>query len=300
VEIALVSGAMNDKSGKALMKVLADFDPVKMTSLHEKYKAQIYSELAKDIKALTKDDAEDYLLLLIRGPLAHDVYYLHHAITFSNLKLLNDVLLCRSNADIKAIKDAYLRSHHLSPEEAIQNSTLDEKFKRLYSMVLSAQRAEDSSAADPRQASVDAKELQEATEGVRFGVNEIAVFRVLTSRNDEQLRKIVAAFQRDFHKPLESVLKKEFIGTMEDTVLLILDRATDRARSDAHMLEESMKGIGTDELLLESRVLRVHWDRRYLRQVKMEYKNLYGKDLIKKVKSETSRVREDFLVALLD
>jgi len=282
------------------MKVLADFDPVKMASLHEKYKAQIYSELAKDIKSLTKGEAEEYLLFLIRGPLEHDVHYIHQAIAFSNLKLLNDVLLCRSNADIKAIKDAYQRNHQSSIEAAIQRSTLDEKFKRLYSMVLSATRAEDSSAADPRQASADAKELQEATEGVRFGVNEIAVFRILTSRNDDQLRKVAAEFQRDFHKPLEAVLKKEFIGTMEDTVLLILDRATDRARSDAHMLEDSMKGFGTDELLLESRVLRVHWDRNYLKQVKTQYKNLYGKDLIKKVKGETSRVREDFLVALLD
>lgn len=299
-EIQQVRGAMNDKSGKKLMKVLADFDPVTLSSLAEKYKAQIFSDLAKDIASLTKGDAENFLLLLIKGPLEHDVWYLNKGIANSKEELINDILLGRSNADINAIKAAYQKTHRTPLETAIKNAPVNETFKRLYAIALSAQRYEDSMPANPQQGAADAKELQEATEGVRFGANELAVFRVLVTRNDAQLREAASAFQKHYHKSLEAVLKSDFKGQTEDAVLLLLSRALNRPNSDAKMLEESMKGFGTDETLLESRCLRIHWDRSHLAKVKDAYKALYGKDLIKKVKSETSRTREDFLVALLD
>ena len=73
---------------------------------------------------------------------------------------------------------------------------------------------------------------------------------------------------------------------MEQALLLLVARATDRTMSDAISFEESMKGLGTKDELLIQRVVRVHWNHPHLEQVKRASQHKYGKDLVVRVKGE--------------
>ncbi|XP_028030382.1 annexin B9-like isoform X1 [Bombyx mandarina] len=68
-------------------------------------------------------------------------------------------------------------------------------------------------------------------------------------------------------------------------------------REDAGVLRKAMKGFGTDEKSI-IQVLTKRSNEQRLR-IALEFKTLYGKDLISDIKSETSGKFEDLLIALL-
>jgi len=74
---------------------------------------------------------------------------------------------------------------------------------------------------------------------------------------------------------------------------------TDRAMRDAINLEAAMSGVGTKDDLLIVRVVKVHWNRAHVEQVKGAYKVRFRQDLIGRIKGETSGDYERCLVAML-
>jgi len=57
--------------------------------------------------------------------------------------------------------------------------------------------------------------------------------------------------------------------------------------------------MGTKDNLLVNKTVRVHWDRQHLDQVKKAYQHFFKKDLMSRVKGETSGDYRDALVACL-
>ena len=55
---------------------------------------------------------------------------------------------------------------------------------------------------------------------------------------------------------------------MELALLQQLRTGTDKAMRDAMLLEDAMHGLGTKDHLLVNRVVRIHWDKNHLQQVK--------------------------------
>lgn len=192
---------------KALIRVLADKDPLQVEVIRTTYDREIRRNLISDLKSETSGYFEMGLLQLARGPLLADVHNLFDAMAGPGTKerVLNDVLLGRSNADIRAIKSAYQHTYHRSLEDAVKGD-LSMKTERHFMMVLAANRAEDSAPVLPHQVDNDVMELYKATEA-KMGTDEIMVCNILTHRNDNQLRAIAHAYKHKFNKDFESVIK---------------------------------------------------------------------------------------------
>ncbi|KAI0892052.1 Annexin [Annulohypoxylon nitens] len=258
----------------ALIRVLTSpkYDnPWTMAQLINDYNKRFMRDLVKDIESETRGDFETACLALIRGPLENDVRNLIQALDRAGTDedALMDVLLCRSNADIRAITAEYrrIKGHELLADI---KEDVDDTMFRLYSMVLSATRAED--AAPVIAAEIDQKvtELQRATEGI-IGSNAILVAQIFTSSNAAQLHALTEAYRRKYHRSLEEVIEKEFRGDMEDALLYMLESALDRARTDARRLEKPLYKTPRKDRLFINRVVSLYWDRNRLDAAKAAY-----------------------------
>ncbi len=193
---------------KTLIQVLANKDPLQISVLRQTYNHRHNRNLANDLASETGGHFEDGLLAIVRGPLQQDVHILRHAMEGLGTKeaVLNDVLLARSNADMKAIKQAYQNTYHRSLEADVKGD-LSMKTERHFLMVLAANRAEDSAPVIPQQIDQDVSEIYKATEG-KVGTDELLVCSILSSRNDAQIRAIAQAYEARFRVPLETVIKR--------------------------------------------------------------------------------------------
>lgn len=200
--------------------------------------------------------------------------------------ILNDVLLARSNADIRAIKAEYQRTYHRDLVHAVK-SELSLKTERHFEIVLSATRAEDSAPVIKSDIDRDVDDIYRSTEG-KVGHDAMAVCSILTLRNDNQIRAISHEYERRYAARLESVIRKEFQGHMEDALLYQLQHGTDRYMLQANLLEQSMAGLGTKDHHLVNRVVKSHWDKQNLANVKGAYQARYNKSLANRIHGETS------------
>jgi annexin A7/11 len=193
---------------KALIRHLANKDPLQVAVLRQTYHARFHRDLLQDVQNETSHWFEAGLCAIIRGPLMQDVVCLHTAMDGPGTKesVLNDVLLGRSNADIHAIKETYRKTYHQSLESAIK-ADLSMKTERHFLMVLAANRTEESAPVIPQQVDQDVSELYKATEG-KTGTDELLVCSILTQRSDAQIRAIAYAYQQKFTRDLETVIKK--------------------------------------------------------------------------------------------
>jgi annexin A7/11 len=288
---------------QTLIRELAKLDPLQIAGLRKVYTSRITGDLEKDIHLKTSGDYRDSLQAIVQGPLLHDANCIKRAIkgAGTNERMLNDALIGRSNADLRAIKAAYQQTFGKDMEAEVRDD-LSMKTKDHFKRIMSATRNEESTPVYPQQTEQDVNALRGATEG-RLGTDELLVCGMMTQRSDGQIRAIAQQYQQRFQTGLDTVIRKEFSGHMEEALLLQLARATDRAMSDAVQLEEAMKGAGTKDELLIQRVVRLHWDRQHLDQVKRAYAHRFktpADGLVKRVRGETSGDYKRLLVACLE
>ncbi|SMR50124.1 unnamed protein product [Zymoseptoria tritici ST99CH_3D1] len=271
-----------------LIRTLAQLGPLEIEAVKQVYKARHKRDLMKDVHGETSGYFREGLEAMIRGPLDQDCEVIYESLKGVGTKesALDDTLLARSNADIHAIKAHYQQKYRRSLESDVKGD-LSMKTERMYDMVMAGRRAEESAPVIPQQVDAWVKEIYDATEG-RAGTDQMTVCAVLTARSNGQIRAIAQAYQAKYHRSLEQVIRKEFSGHMENALCFIVGAAVDPAKNDADLLEDSMKGMGTKDTALVRRVVMIHWDRQRLQQCKAAYKHFYKRDLVERIKSETS------------
>ncbi|KAK2066966.1 hypothetical protein P8C59_000741 [Phyllachora maydis] len=284
---------------RALIRILAKKDALQVVTIRNEFHRLHRRDLEADIKKETSGWFETGLLALVRGPLLHDVHMLHEAMSGlgTKEKVLNDVLLSRSNADLNAIKSAYHHTFHRRLEDAVR-SDLSMKTERHFMIVLTATRAEDSAPVVKADIDRDVSDLYNATEG-KVGTDEIKVCSILSSRNDNQLRAIAHEYRKAYARSLEHVIRREFSGHMEDALLYQLRHAVDKYMHQAQLLEDAMAGMGTKDHLLVSRVVRSHWDPSNMDNVKGAYQQTFGTSLSQRIRGETSGDYQKLMLACI-
>ncbi|KAI2817747.1 hypothetical protein CBS147320_8048 [Aspergillus niger] len=284
---------------KTLIQVLAKLDPLQMAAVRSTYTQHIRRDLYKDVKGETSGYFRRGLLAIIDGPLQYDVACAREAVEGIGTKewLLNDILLSRSNADMNAIKAAYQQTYHRALEKDVEGD-LSFKTRNLFSLVLRATRHEESAPLDPQLIEAEAKSLHQAT-AARMVNNVDEVCGIIARASDNELRAINHAFYTRYNIHLTKHIEKEFSGHMKDALLHMLGAALDPAMHDAEQLEDCMKGMGTKDEKLVTRVVRIHWAPGHLDQVKRAYRHRFQKDLLERVRGETSGDYQRLMVALL-
>jgi len=226
---------------------------------------------------------------------------LHRAIDGLGTKeyFLNEILIGRSNADIRVIKERYRQMYRKPLEEDIKGD-LSAKTKDMFVTLMQGTRNEDWVPVQPHEVDQDVQTIQRTTEGTAAHTQQLTVVDILARRNDNQIRAIGHTYQQKYNTSLESRISSKFSGHMKDALLLMLGRGMDRSKADASLLNEAMEGMGTKDEQLIHMITRCHWNHQHMQQVKGAFKHHFKRDLIATIKSETSGDYERLLVAMAE
>ncbi|KAJ5652192.1 annexin ANXC3.2 [Penicillium longicatenatum] len=282
---------------KTLIMVLAPLDPLQMAAVRAAYSKGHRRDLHKDIESETTGHFEEGLLAIVDGPLRYDADSAREAVKGLGTKewLLNDVLLGRSNADIHAIKTAYEHSFHRSLVQDVKDD-LSMKTADLFTAVLRGARQDEYVPINHQNIESSARAIHETTAG-RVVNDATEVCAIFARSSDAELRAITHAFQERYHLSLEKHLKECFSGHLEDALVHILRSANDPVMRDACLINSC---IGSADELLVSRIVRLHWNRPHMNQVKLAYRHRFGKDLVSRIRNEVDGDCGRLLVALLE
>ena len=145
---------------------------------------------------------------------------------------------------------------------------------------------------DPALLDADCKALRAAMKGI--GTDEAAIIKILTQRNNAHRYMLKQRYKDLLGRDLVKDLKSELSGNFEDVCVALLESPYEL---DCRSLYEAMARIGTNEsTLIEIIATR---PAHQLYQDKILFQQLYKKDLVSYIESETSGHFRKILVAML-
>jgi len=205
-----------------------------------------------------------------------------------------EILAGLDNDNMKEVKAAYKTLFKAELERDIVSETSG-TFKRMLISILQANRNEELKV-DFSLAKEDAIELFDA--GVnRFGTDESMFNKILCSRSYNHLKAVFAEYRCLASEDIESSVKGEMSGDVEDGFLAIIKCIKNTPTYYAEELYKSMKGLGTDDdRLIRIIIWRSEID---LQEIKGAFKSLYGKSLEDFIKDDTSGDYEKMLLVIV-
>ncbi|KAK4700709.1 hypothetical protein P7C70_g5531, partial [Phenoliferia sp. Uapishka_3] len=134
-------------------------------------------------------------------------------------------------------------------------------------------------------------------------VDPVLVARIVFCRSPVHLNRLQQVYLHTRRTSLTHDVKRGVSGHLQKALLYALEggkRDTNGCWRDAKMLNATMVGAGTRDVLLVVRLLRAHWDKARFAQIQTAYMTKYGITLKENVRRETSGHYREALLALFN
>lgn len=193
------------------------------------------------------------------------------------------------------IKAKYKEMYKKDLEKAVQSETSGD-YKRILISCIQANRSTNKK---PNNADMEAKakELYNAGAGKK-GTDEEVFNRIFATSSAEEIKTIAQFYHKLTGKTILQAIDSEFSGNIKKALRAVVYSQLSPHEFYAERLNDAMKGAGTkDKQLIRIIIARDEID---MPQIKSYYKQLYKKDLIDAIKSETSGDYKRIMVELAD
>ncbi|KAL0605331.1 Annexin A6 [Plecturocebus cupreus] len=266
--------------------------------IRQTFKSHFGRDLMADLKSEISGDLARLILGLMMPPAHYDAKQLKKAMEGAGTdeKALIEILATRTNAEIRAINEAYKEDYHKSLEDAISSDTSGH-FRRILISLATGNREEGGEnldqAREDAQVAAEILEIADTPSGDKTSL-ETRFMTILCTRSYPHLRRVFQEFIKMTNYDVEHTIKKEMSGDVRDTFVAIVQSVKNKPLFFADKLYKSMKGAGTDEkTLTRIMVSRSEID---LFNIRREFIEKYDKSLHQAIEGDTSG---DFLKALL-
>ena len=141
-----------------------------------------------------------------------------------------------------------------------------------------------------------AEELYNAGEN-KIGTNEDVFIKYFTSLSLEELQLVSKEYHKNYKKNIVEVIRNEFDGNEKNLLLNILYGLYSPSEYFARKINDAVDGIGTaDDQLIRCIVSRCEDD---MKIIKRYFKQIFKKDMIQRVKEDTSGEYQKLLEGLM-
>lgn len=207
---------------------------------------------------------------------------------------LIEILCTRTNAQIKAIRAAYMKLYNKEMEKDVMDDTSGH-FRKLLVSQIQGNRDENKTF-DRTAAQDDAQALFKAGEA-KWGTDESVFNQILCQRSFAHLRAVFEEYSKISKKTMEEAIKSEFSGDIRDSLITVVKVIQDKPGYFAQKMQKAMKGLGTDDqAMVRIVVSRCECD---MVQIKKAFEQQFKGRLADWIKDDTSGDYCEILLALI-
>jgi len=211
--------------------------------------------------------------------------------------LLYPIICGRSNKDMNLLKRTYYKMYTGDLISRVSSEVSGNLQRILISCLQGVENNFDNDYHTEEQALNDAVEFYKRGQGKWFRTEGNKLFKVIAFSPPKYLNMINLAYSEKYGYTLFKALEKNFRGDAKDASLFTLGMKLKPYETVAHLIKKSCKGIGTNELLLTSCIVRYT---AILSHVNLAHIELFGKSIHDRVRSECSGNYKKLLMALLN
>nr|XP_060490057.1 annexin A6 [Panthera onca] len=264
--------------------------------IRQTFKSHFGRDLMADLKSEISGDLARLILGLMMPPAHYDAKQLKKAMEGAGTdeKALIEILATRTNAEIRAICEAYKEGECGKPWAQCRWEVVGEDSQGKATWGNREEGGEDrDQAREDAQVAAEILEIADTPSGDKTSL-ETRFMTILCTRSYQHLRRVFQEFVKMTNYDVEHTIKKEMSGDVRDVFVAIVQSVKNKPLFFADKLYKSMKGAGTDEkTLTRIMISRSEID---LLNIRREFIEKYDKSLHQAIEGDTSG---DFLKALL-
>ncbi|CAF0859870.1 unnamed protein product [Adineta ricciae] len=314
-----LAGAMRGAgtNERALIDIIANRSNAQRQQIKTQYKSMYGVDLIKQLGGELSGHFKETITALFDSPANFDAWSLHEAFRRCKEGTLREILLTRTNSEIREIVEALVHTSVFldmnSVQEGIRKGPRYTEFVDDWLMIAihpfkanrdeltpqQIQQARQSgieSVIDRNRARQDADDLYKAG-AAKWGTDERTFNAIFSQRSYYQLRAIFEEYQKKYRQDMAQVIRSEFSGNAKDAYLVLIACIRDRPTFFAERIHQAVEGLGTrDSTLIRVIVTRSEID---LAQVKQRYQQMYNRSLAQDISGDTSGDYKRLLLSIV-
>ena len=280
-----------------IIKILANRTQKQRVLIKESFQRQFSRDLIKDLKSELNGKLEDAILNLFKDPIEYDCEQLKKSMKGAGTDedSLIEIICSRPKPILQKIKEVY-KTHIKSDLEANIKSDVKGNLQTILLSLISGER-NDNMYPNPDLMKNKAKELYDAGEAKKG--NDVDVFiKIFTELSPWEIVAVNKEYINLTGHSLIDAVDKEFKGDIKKSLKAIIYAIVNPSEYFATRVKDAIKGFGTnDNLLMRIIISRDEID---MPQIKEAYLKLYGKDMVKDIKSDIGGEYQKLMVELCD
>ena len=280
-----------------IIKIIANRTQKQRVLIKESFQRQFSRDLIKDLKSELNGKLEDAILNLFKDPIEYDCEQLKKSMKGAGTDedSLIEIICSRPKPILQKIKEVY-KTHIKSDLEANIKSDVKGNLQTILLSLISGERS-DNMYPNPDLMKNKAKELYDAGEAKKG--NDVDVFiKIFTELSPWEIVAVNKEYINLTGHSLIDGVDKEFKGDIKKSLKAIIYAIVNPSEYFATRVKDAIKGFGTnDNLLMRIIISRDEID---MPQIKEAYLKLYGKDMVKDIKSDISGDYQKLMVELCD
>lgn len=257
----------------------------------------------KDLRKTMKKECGDNsfgeaLQYTALGPVEMECRMLKEAVDGmgANKLIMYSILCGRSNDDMELLKKTYYKMYSDDLVTRMAGELGGDMKKILVACVQAAEEEYDEDHHTEDKAREDAEVIYEAGQG-SWGTDEAGMAKIIVMSPPKYLKTLNFIYADMYGYTLFKAFEDEMGGTAGEAALFTLGMKLKPYETVAKLVKKACAGLGTDELLLTSCILRYQ---DLLPHVAVAHEKLFEKSIHERVKDESRGHYETLLITLLN
>ena len=281
-----------------IISVLTQRNNEQRYMMRQRYQSIFNRDLIKDLKSELHGHFEDAVIALLDSPYELDCRGLYHAMhrPGTDEEALIEILATRPSYQLAQDKLLFQKLYGKDLVNYVHSETSGH-FRKILLALLQCQRHDFTYPINQQELQMEAQQLYRAG-AARWGTDESAFTRIFTTRSPAEIAYIAQAYKQLSGIDLYTSLKKEFSTNAQKALCGIFYASINPTEYFATRVRDALEGAGTkDTNLIRVIVSRSDYD---LGLIKQAYQNLYNRNMMADVQSDTHGDYKKILTALMN